>query len=346
MLASALVVACGGGVSTPPPTTGDAPAPARATPETVEKPSAADGCGGFELLPLDSAPMPLLDHRLELKVPKGATSSGLPADVERSEGMVEMETRILLSDGDKQLAIISEELGALAPTSLADTLKVNSPRLTQANFREATLPSGLKVLFATHNELPTPGQAVPLAHAFTTLPDNTLQATRVFVSPSVTGTGCVDFALKLLSTLAPGKRTLDLSAGERKLSGRFGLTVAQNTLIVTQLGPDAEVHRVLVVRELGTPAPQMGIYVGIRPAYSPEANAKQVPGKVLGKPVTWLETNKAGVIERETLIQVDGLSLHLFMAATDQADIDALTTTASTLKDTLPPGTRPPPATK
>jgi len=103
---------------------------------------------------------------------------------------------------------------------------------------------------------------------------------------------------------------------------------------------------VLVVRELGTPAPQMGIYVGIRPAYSPEPNAKQVPGKVLGKPVTWLETNKAGVIERETLIQVDGLSLHLFMAATDQADIDALTTTASTLKDTLPPRTSPPQSSK
>ena len=127
-----------------------------------------------------------------------------------------METRILHADGEKRSSIISEELGALAPDSLADTLKANSPRLAQANFRDATLPSGLKVVFATHNELPSEGQAIPLAHAFTTLPDKTLQATRVFVSSPVIaagGQGCVDFALRLLSTLAPGKRVLTSARG-------------------------------------------------------------------------------------------------------------------------------------
>src|SRR5687768_12873871 len=140
VLASALVVACGGGVSTPPRTS-DAPAPAATKAESPQTPSAADACGGFALLALEANPMPLLDHRLELRVPQGATSSGLPADVEQSAGLVEMETRILVTDGDKQLVIISEELGALAPNSLADSLKANSPRLAQATFREATLPS-------------------------------------------------------------------------------------------------------------------------------------------------------------------------------------------------------------
>jgi hypothetical protein len=293
--------------------------------------------------------MPLLNHRLELSVPDGAASTGAPADVVLPDGQVEMETRVLFADGAKQIVIFSEELGALAPASLADAIKANSPRLAQADFRDATLPSGLKVVFATDKELQTQGEAIPLAHAFTTLPDNTLQATRVFVSPAVIaagGQGCVDFALRLLSTLAPGKRVLDLSAGERKLSGRFGLTVPQGTLLVTQRGPDFEVHRVLVVRKLGTPAPQMGIYVGTHPSYSPEANAKEVPGKVLGKPVRWLETSANGVIERETLIPVDGFSLHLFMAATDMADIDALSATASTLKQLAPAATNSPPATK
>ena len=109
---------------------------------------------------------------------------------------------------------------------------------------------------------------------------------------------------------------------------------------MTQQAPDAQVHRVLVVRKLGTPAPQMGLYVGTHPSYSPEANAKPIPGKVMGKPVTWLETTTNGIIERETLIPVGDLSLHLFMAATDATDIDALTATASTLKDLAPAPTR------
>jgi hypothetical protein len=247
-----------------------------------------------------------------------------------------METRVFLGDGDKQLVVISEELGALAPASLADKLKAASPRLAQANFRETTLPSGLKVVLVTHDQVSQAPDAVPLAHAFSTLPDGTLQATRIFVSPAVVsegGKGCVDFAVRILSTLAPGKGALNLSAGARTLGSRFELAVPQGTLIAPQQGPDFNVYRVLVVRELGTPAPQMGIYVGTHPTYAPEPNAKPIPGKVLGKSVTWLETTASGVVERETLIELPDVSVHLFMAASDVTDADALTKTASTLRE-------------
>lgn len=250
-----------------------------------------------------------------------------------------METRIFLGDGDKQLVVISEELGALAPASLPEKLKAASPRLAQANFHETKLPSGLQVVLVTHDQLPATGNAVPLAHAFSTLPDGTLQATRIFASPAVLSDGsdgskgCVDFAVRILTTLAPGKGSLNLSAGARALGDRFELAVPQGTLVAPQPGPDFNVYRVLVVRELGTPAPQMGIYVGTHPTYTPEPNAKPIPGKVLGKSVTWLETTANGVVERETLVELPDVSVHLFMAASDVTDADALTKTASTLRE-------------
>jgi len=338
MLLGALGVACGGGgVSTPPANAAEpAPEPAPTPgPSAAELARAAKACGGFEQRALQAAPTPLLGDRLELRAPEGAMSNAPPVSALQSDA-VEMETRIFLGDGDKQLVVISEELGALAPLGLAEKLKAASPRLAQANFRETTLPSGLSVVLATHDQPPQAPDAVPLAHAFTTLPDGTLQATRVFASPAVMaagGNGCVDFAVSILSTLAPGKRSLDLSAGSRKLGTRFELAVPQGTLIAPQQGPDFRVYRVLVVRELGAPAPQLGIYVGTHPSYAPEAGAKQIPGKVLGKSVNWLETIKNGVVERETLVELSDTSVHLFMAASSAADADALASTASTLRE-------------
>ena len=341
MLLGTLGAACGGGVSTPPATADEsAPEPLASKPEV--DPAASNACGGFEQRALQAAPTPLLGDRLELRAPEGAMSNAAPASSLES-GAIEMETRIFLGEGEKQLVVISEELGALAPPDLTEKLKAASPRLAQANFREATLPSGLKVVLATHDQLPKVADAVPLAHAFSTLPDGTLQATRVFASPAVIaagGDGCVDFAVSILSTLAAGKRSLDLSAGSRKLGTRFELAVPQGTLVAPQQGPDFYVYRVLVVRELGTPAPQMGIYVGTHPSYEPAAGAKQIPGNVLGKSVTWLETTANGVVERETLVELSDTSVHLFMAASSAADADALASTASTLREVPAAGTK------
>lgn len=332
----ALVAACGGGVSTPPEAPAE-PAPAAApAPEPETKPVATTGCAGFERRTLQTTPTPLLNDRLALNVPEGAMSSAAPATATPVDEAVELETRVFLGDGDKQLVVISEELGALAPAGLTDKLKAASPRLAQATFRETTLPSGLKVVLVTHDQPEPAPNAVALAHAFSTLPDGTLQATRVLVSPAVVAAGsegCVAFAVSILSTLAPGKGVLNLSAGARKLGSRFELAVPQGTLIAPEQGTDFDIYRVLVVRELGTPAPQMGIYVGEHPNYSPEPSAKAIPGKVLGKPVTWLETSANGVVERETLIKLPDVSVHLFMAASDVTDADALTQTASTLRE-------------
>ncbi|HEY6727373.1 MAG TPA: hypothetical protein VI197_25235, partial [Polyangiaceae bacterium] len=165
---------------------------------TLSSATAAEAaCGGFEQRALQAATLPLLEDRLRFKPPEGATPNRPATQLPRAEAATVMETRVSITDGDKQLTVIAEELGARAPAALVERLRANSPRLAQATFRETTLPSGLKVVLVTYDQPPAGSGDVPLAHAFSTLSDGTLQATRVVVNPAVMaagGTGCVELA--------------------------------------------------------------------------------------------------------------------------------------------------------
>lgn len=272
-----------------------------------------------------------------MQVLEGAAAVPAPAGVMEPDAATQMETRVFLGDGDKKLVILSEELAALAGDSYLETVKASSPRLATATFREETLPSGLPVVLALHNDLSTETPAIPVAHAFSKLDDGTAQATHVFVNPAVIeagADGCVDVAVRLLSTLAAGQRKLDLAAGERRLGNDLTLTLPANHLLVKQRGPDFDLYRVLMVRALGTAAPHLGIYVGHHPSFEADPKAKHVPGSVLAQSVEWQETVLEGIVERETLVKRGELSIHVFLAASSPEDADAMTEVASTLKAT------------
>jgi hypothetical protein len=247
-----------------------------------------------------------------------------------------MESRVLVENGDKKLVIISEELASLAGPGLVENLKASSPGFSDASFRKTALESGLEVVLAVHEAVREEGSVVPIAHAFTTLSDGTLQATHVIANHATVARGadgCVDLAIHVLSTLSAGSGSLELAAGERKLGDRFAITLGADHLLVKQLGPDFEVYRVLAVRELGSPAPQLGIYVGDHPRFAPDSNAASVAGQLFGRPVEWQEARREGVIERQTLVALETTSLHLFLAATTVADAEAMIATAATLRE-------------
>lgn len=329
---SACAIGCGAPQASVPPATAT-PAPPTA-PEPAPA-AARNSCGGFEALQLDANKVSLLGDRLSMHVLEGSTADAAPAGVMEPDASAQLETRVFLSNGDKKLVILSEELGALAGDSYLETVKANSPRLATATFREETLPSGLPVVLALHDDLSTDHQAIPLAHAFSKLEDGTAQATHVFVNSAVVEAGaggCVDLAVRLLSTLAPGQRKLDLAGGERSLSNDLTLTLPAGQLLVKQRGPDFELYRILMVRDLGTAAPHLGIYLGHHPSFEVDDKAKRVAGNVLGQAVEWQETVSQGIIERETLVKRGDLAIHLFLAAASPEDADTMTQVASTLK--------------
>jgi hypothetical protein len=87
------------------------------------------------------------------------------------------------------------------------------------------------------------------------------------------------------------------------------------------------------VRELGLDAPQLGIYIGDHPDFSPDVNAPERAAQILGVSTTWHESQgKAGFIG-EALLEQDGRpSVHLSYQAPDRATADQLVHIAESLR--------------
>jgi hypothetical protein len=248
----------------------------------------------------------------------------------------ERETRLFLKSGEHKFVIFSEELFARPGATFLQNVKESDERLTGARFEERTLASGLRAVLVVHDELEAPNEAVPVAHAYTALADDTVQVTHVFVNPAVVAAGsdgCQALALKVLSSLSPGSRQLDLAAGKRRLGDSFELDVPQGFGFVHQPGPDFDVFRVFALRELEARPGTLGIYLGHHPSFEPEANAKQRSVKILGKPVTWYEAQVGGLFRGDALVQVaGGTTLHFFFEAPSLAEASELARIAETLR--------------
>lgn len=320
--AVALAVACGGAPAQPP-TSG-----ARSgSPEGV--------CGGFEKL-APGKPVSLLADRLRITPLEGAEDSARPEDVMSAPAADTTETRLFLKKGELKFVIFSEELFAKTTANLLTRIKNADTRLENARFDEVTLASGLRTVFAVHPRLAAPNEAVPVAHAFTSLEDGTVQATHVFVNPEVVAAGsggCQALALERLRSLAPGTRKLDLTAGTRRLGDEFEIDVPSGFSVSMQAGPDFDVHHVREVREFATGSSSLGVYVGHHPSFSPEPKASKRPSTILGKNVDWHEIESDGFIQGEALVELQGgLALHLFFAAPGRAEADAIERLAATLR--------------
>lgn len=302
---------------------------ARAAPNAV--------CGGFETL-APGKEMPLLDGRLSITELDGAVSSARPHDIMAAPAANETETRLMLERGTEKLVVFSEEVFARPGPDLLTTLKNTDARIANLPMEERTLESGLRAVIVTHPKLNASGEAVPVAHAYTVLPDDTLQVTHVFVNPEVLkagSSGCSALALRLLQTLKPGSRRLGLGGGERTLDPGYALVLPAAFALVPQRGPDFRVYRVFPVRSIATPTGQLGIYFGGYPSFEPDPKATRRTATLLGQTVTWYVTHGDDGERREALIKRgDYLKIHVFIDAPNPADADELQRVAQTLKAT------------
>jgi hypothetical protein len=299
-------------------------------------PARPAACGGFEKLELAKAPSSLLRDRLFISPLDGAEDSARPKDIMEADPAAERETRLFLKNGENKFVIFSEELLARSGANFLRDVKDSDERLSGARFEERTLPSGLLAVLVVHDELEAPNEAVPVAHAYTALADDTVQVTHVFVNPAVVAAGsdgCQALALRVLSSLAPGSRKLDLAAGKRRLGDSFELDVPQGFSVTPQPGPDFDVFHVVAVRELKAQPATLGIYVGYHPSFEPEKNAKPRSSKILGKPVTWHEAEVDGLFRGDALVDLaGGPSLHFFFAAPSVTEARELARIAETVR--------------
>lgn len=312
-----------------PPTTAPAMPPAAPAPS-------ADTCAGFEKLPFATKKASLLGDRLFITPLEGLENHARPHDIMSAAAPEEHETRLLLQQGELKLVVWSEELFARStPNLLKDVQRTTGP-LRQVPGEERKLDSGLRAVLFVEPKLEAPNEAVPVAHVVTVLPDDTLQITHVFVTPSVVSAGsagCRALALKLLGSIEPGPRRLDLAGGRRELEDGYSVQVPPSYSLTAQRGPDFTVFQLMPLLPLGEPAGRLGMYFGRHPDFEPNPAAQKLNATILGKPATWHRSNEDGEIGQEALLEPGrGLAIHLFLAAPNVAAADELARLAASLK--------------
>ncbi|HEX7839438.1 MAG TPA: hypothetical protein VF469_18300 [Kofleriaceae bacterium] len=341
-----VVAGCGG---TPSRTTPSAASPAAASPATGspaagsprqgELHSAAPtgaACGGFEKLELASEASDLLNHRLRLRALAEGKKIARPHDLMGPEHPDEQETRIFLERDGRKLVIFAQELFVRAGKDLVGAAKKSDADLLNVQWSERTLPSGMNVAVAVHAKLEGTGEAIPVEHVFTRLPDDTMQVVRVFVNPPVVtagAEGCATLVDRLISTLEPGPRRLDLKGGPRQLEKGFWITLPESYLVVTQEGPDFSVYEIKELRNVDAATSWLGFYFGGYPDLEAPQGARSIPGKILSRATTWNEWTDHGKVRREALVS-DGsyLKIHVFLGAAEPKESTKLSAIAESLR--------------
>jgi hypothetical protein len=259
-----------------------------------------------------------------------------PHDVRSAPASEVHETRLFLQQGEHQLVVFSEEMFARTSANLVADVQHASRRLQQVPGEEQKLGSGLRAALFTEQKLDPTNDAVPVAHAVTVLADDTLQITHVFVTPSVVSAGsagCRALALKLLGSLEPGDRQLDLAGGRRDLADGYSVQLPPSYSLAAQRGPDFTVFQVMPILPLGQAAGRLGLYFGHHPDFEPDPGAQKLNATILGRAVTWHRTKEHGEVGQEALLkEPHELAIHLFLAAPSEANADELARLATSLK--------------
>ncbi|MBX3208276.1 MAG: hypothetical protein KF764_24735 [Labilithrix sp.] len=275
-------------------------------------------CGALVKPAADAEPTDLLAGRLRLRPPPGAK---VPAPLPDAPALEE-ESRVIVDasskkDGKISLAIVARETFQLdpdlyepeadAPTKPA-TLDVEAPKFLKATFPSdeplevvpVEIGTDAKVrAYAARPPRPNapPGKDTALVLALLVAqPDGTLESIGFYVRGetvrNATGAdlvGCTRLAERIASTLTPGPRQLERSAGRRKVAdvppaGELEVTVPADYVSVPA-GTGARIYKLRPI----------SLYAGSISVSIAEGGGSSVPGDadataagtLLGRPTEW-----------------------------------------------------------
>lgn len=294
--------------------------------------------------PLSTTPTSLLNGRLTIRLPEGAKIEARPVSVMSAPESDEDETRVVLDAGEERLVVMVHELFGLASDDFERDVRLTvagwGDKAAQYRFAHAPL-KGVRAIAV----LPAPGSsqetdAVFVRGLFVALPDGTVQTVFVYVNPRAARdhAGCSAAAERILATLAPGPRRLQLDAGKRTLAtlspdAEIVVTVPKNIVVTTQNGPDFVVQRLKVVGWLGKSSDMIGFYLGHHPSF--EKGEKRADGTLFGKKVVWQARREGRGLE--ALVSLPRASgppdyAHVWIIATSDDRLAALKTIAESMK--------------
>ena len=281
-------------------------------------------CGGLAGKPVGK-PVDLLSGRLAMASLDGAKPLPRGRSIMAADAPVDAETRLYFEEGGKKLVVLVAETFAKAGPDLA---KLAGTAVKSEPWQAGAL-RGVVIVPDKIEASPDDPEAVPILSAYVVSPDDTVQLMAFYVSPKAADAGCPPLARKLLDTLVPGTRKLDLAGGKKDLD-ELTLVLDPGQALVKQDGPDFAYFVVHVV----APADKsgfIGIYLGHNPRRLPAAKGTE-KGILFGKPTDFL-VNDAGRRSREAIVPVPGKTyvVHVEVTAADDAVLASLMRTVATL---------------
>lgn len=282
----------------------------------------------------------LLAGRLRVRAPVGSKAPAPLADAPS----VEEESRLIAEDKKLSLAIVARETFQLDPdlyevdaaTTKLGTLDAEAPKFLKATFpSEEALeitpveigPAKLRAYAArpAHVNAP-PGKDTALALALLIAQDDgTLESVGFYVRGELVREstdlgGCTRLAERIASSITPGTRKLERSAGSRHVldvskEESLALTVPADYVAVHS----ATTARVTKLRPLSLYQGSINVSLGSGKKI-PEGAEKAAEGKLLGKPVEWhgKTTPKGGFLYAAEPV-AEGRTAEVLLRATRQA---------------------------
>jgi len=288
----------------------------------------------------------VLGSHLALLLPEGAVAAPRPHDIMGAASASADETRIILEPGgggeNARFVVLFSELYALGTGDLrADAQKLASGRERARLLAGAKLP--VAVLEPT--ESPKLDRPVFVLAAVFAHPDGTLQQAEFFVLPEMVGElpAYAERAITIAKSTTAGARRVAAKAGTVRLGPRE-VDLPPGFVVVTQRGPDFDVHRIRKLARVGSVGATLGVYLGDHPSLqhsqmdsgdAPPPPSTSEDGTLVGRRTSWLVwTTANGARVREAIVKLAGEhAVHAYAIAGDEAALAELAQIAATLRE-------------
>ncbi len=307
-------------------------------------------------LGLQRQPTQLISDRLRIRAPKGATLESRAGNIMGAPPSSEEEMRLVIEQGEERLVVLVTELFALANEDLsADArqlaLAMDSDGMHPMKVEALQLKPPLRAVAMVPATPHPPEAATVVLEALVAREDGSLLDLSFYANEkaALDLQGCTDLAHRMIRSLIPGERCLDLAGGARSLGWdphhALEIDIPPGTVLTHQPGPDFDVFRISRVGRLGEDSGFAGIYMGHHPSpqlrqMGAEVETVTTAGRIFDQDITWqgwslARPGEEAVLFYEVIIphpRISAIKVHVFLGAADPREAASYRTAAETLR--------------
>jgi hypothetical protein len=302
---------------------------------TADRGTAQDACS----LPLAKA-IEVLDSRLSMRVPAQATIQPHQGSIMAAPESSQEETRIVIESGASRMVVMVWELFATTGPDFEKAVRADLSHDPITVERFAFQPPLRGYAF-----FPSSPQAAAnlIWGAYLAQADGTVERIAFYRDRpgAQLRAKCTAKAKEMASSLAPGRRNLQLNGGDSRLgavSRGMDLFVTLPAGYVTTIknGIDFTVYKAIKIRSLGVPGAVLAIYIGGHPSFVPKAQ-KSGSATLFGKKTDWYDSPPGSeIVGTDALVPLpfesgEQLYAHVFAACSTATELPELKKIAGTV---------------